>query len=487
MLDEAIAEIDLVRKTLHEDELLKIGQAAKTFQSRMEKYRQVITLVGEITSANYDVQKGCDAYYQEFEKLLHNNYHELALEDDYPAEADAYAKLQGVLRRMGEIRLAPRLATRNICAVAGGFSSGKSSFLNSLIGGDDDLLPTRITPTTSIPTYIFHIEGAEQSINVFNHNGGKVEIDADMFQEMTHDFKVQYGVQLKRLVERVAIYTPKLADWNNVALVDTPGYTNPDEAEGTDSDEQVAMRSVWKSQFLVWVVDCERGTLPDQDVQLILEFLQEKAATDDGELIYIVVNKADKKTEGQLGDILEQVAETTRRHEIPCFGIALYSAHDGKWYGHEGEDFDAFLSKVAKADAVNMDALTEDVEQVFDQYVEYHNEEERRLENALGLMKRLSLGLDTQQSESLPAPKRRRSRPSQRGGKKTTKRTPATKKTAEKSLTTLEDSLTEHVRAIGQELEMNKQWSETAVGLKTRLLKSVDGFVEEIALLRNVR
>ena len=455
-------EIDLVRNAFGESDLLKLGDAANAISGQMEKFRELINLVGDITSADYNIQSGSDGYYHDFENLLKNDYQQFALEDNYPAEAEAYAKLQEVLVRMGNIRLAPRLATRSMCAVAGGFSSGKSSFLNSLIGGETDLLPTRITPTTSIPTYIFHIKGAEQSINVFNHNGGSVEIGPNMFQEMTHDFKKSYSIQLKRLVERVSIYTPKLADWNNVALIDTPGYTNPDEPEGVDSDEEIALRSVWKSQFLIWLVDCEKGTLPEQDVKFMRKFLRQRVQIKDGELIYLVVNKADKKPEDQLAGILNQVAEAVKKHQIPCFGIGLYSAHQAKWYGHEGQPFEDFLSKVGQAEAVNMEALSDTVKQVFDRYVEYHSTEQERLRNALGLMKRLLLGLDTQQS------KNRRER-------------------GETAPSILENSLNEHILALGRQVDKQKQWAEKAKGLRARFLQSVGGFVDEIDSLRNVR
>ena len=461
-VQEVGREIDLGRNAFGESDLLKLGDAANAMCEQMGKFRDVISLVGDITSANYNIQSGCDAHYHDFENLLRNDYQQFALEDNYPAEAEAYTKLQEVLVRMGNIRLAPRLATRSMCAVAGGFSSGKSSFLNSLIGSRTYLLPTRITPTTSIATYIFHIKGAEQSINVFNHNGGSVEIEPNMFQEMTHDFKASYGIQLKRLVERVSIYTPKLADWNNVALIDTPGYTNPDEPEGVDSDEEIALRSVWKSQFLIWLVDCEKGTLPEQDVELMRKFQQQGDQVKGGELIYLVINKADKKPKDQLESVLNQVAETVKKHQIPCFGIGLYSAHQAKWYGHEGQSFEDFLSKIGQAEAVNMEALSDEVEQVFDKYVEYHSTEQVRLGNALGLMKRLLLGVDTQQSKN------------QRGRRKT-------------APSALEDSLNEHIQALSREIDKHKQWAEKAKGLRTRFLQAVEGFVDEIDSLRNVR
>ena len=465
-IEEVQTEIDKAREAFKGNGLLKLGNATNAINTQMNRYRAVIKLIGDITSAKYDIQPGCDAHYHDFERLLKNDYYQLALADNFPSEADAYAKLDGVVMRMAEIRLAPRLATRNICGVAGGFSSGKSSFLNSLFGDEQDLLPTRITPTTSISTYIFHMKGQKQSINVFNGRGGKVEIEPNMFQEMTHDFNGKYGIHIKHLVDRVSIYTPKLADWKNVVLVDTPGYTNPDEVREVDNDQEIALRSILQSQFLIWLVDCEKGTLPERDVKMIRKFLQRKDRPKGSGLIYLVVNKADKKLEDQRAEVLNQVAKTVKRHGIPYFGIGLYSAHEARWYGHEGKSFADFLSEVSQVDSVNIKALRDQVDQVFDEYAKYHEAEQEQLALVLGLMGRLLLrGANAQQSET----------ESGSGGRR-----------RKVSSSKLDSDLDKHMRSLKGKIEEHKKWSKEVSSLRVRFLRSVDGFVQEIDSLRNV-
>lgn len=472
-IDEARAEINLVRealKALSKSGFSKLGEAANTINARMERFNDVIQLVGSITSANYNIQSRCDQYYHEFRNLLTEDYHRFALEDNYPQEAEAYVKLQGVLADMGNIRLAPRLATRNMCAVAGKFSSGKSSFLNFLIGAEKDLLPRGISKTTSIPTYIFHITGEEQSINVFNHNGGSAKIEPAHLQMMTHDLKKpEYGIQLKHLVERVSIYTPKLANWKNVAFIDTPGYSNPDEGEGVDSDEEIALRSVWKSRFLIWLVDCENGTLQERDVEFIQKFLYKRDLPNESKPIYLVVSKADSKMEDQLEGVRDQVAQVVKRHEIPCFGIGLHSAYEGKWYEPEDQSFEDFLSMVGEAELVNIETLKDEVKQVFDRYVEWHRTEQERLENTLGLMNRLALGVDTRREENEGEEEE-----TARGGRGN-------------APSALEKSLDEHIRALSKQIEVHKQWSEKASGLRSRFLRSIEGFIKEINSMRDLR
>ena len=50
------------------------------------------------------------------------------------------------------------LYKKSSVAVGGGCSSGKSSFINSLINDKKVKLPEGINPTTAIPTYVMHKE-----------------------------------------------------------------------------------------------------------------------------------------------------------------------------------------------------------------------------------------------------------------------------------------------------------------------------------------
>lgn len=446
-LADAVEKINTANSALGEIDLLDVAEAGKVAAAFLGNYQAVTALIGHITAANRGGST-IDAHLQEFEQLLDVDYHQLALEDDYPAEAEAFADLDAVRDRMHEIRLAPRIASRNLCAVAGGFSSGKSSFLNALIGGDEELLPTRITPTTSIPTFIFNVKDAGQSINVFNHHGGDIQVEPEMLSKMTHDFKQEYGIELKRLVDRVSINTPKLEACPNVALVDTPGYTNPDEADGDTSDEEMALRAIWQSRFLIWLVDCEKGTLPEQDVGLIKRFLHQQGETGADDSIYLVLNKADKKPEDQRANILAHVADAAQKHEIPFFGIALFSAHHNEWYGCEGKSFDEFLKAINDAETLTMDVLEDRVEAVFSQYDKHYRKELKEEEGTLGLMNRLSLSLDDDQEN-------------------------------------LDKSLTSHQRRLRKTIKDQKQWMEQAAALQRKFQHSLQGFIDGVEAMRH--
>ena len=379
-LEVAKRNVAVAQAHLRRTDIPKVVQAGRDAHARADRLREVIELLGDLTSADCDTSiTDCERYYAEFEELLGKEYRAFASRENYPKEADAFAQLQKIFAHLGELRLAPRLARRNICAVAGGFSSGKSSFLNALIG--KTMLPVKVTPTTSIPTYIFHVDDA-LSINAFNHCGGGVEIKPDALKQMTHNFKNQYGIELQRLVHRVSIYTPDLSQWGNLALIDTPGY------DADKRDEDVALANVLRASFLIWVVDCNKGTLPAQDIHLIRKFINERPE-DKEKKLYLVLNMGDTKSEQERKDIMNFTANTAKAASIPFAGIGIYSSRDREWYAHQGSSFEAFLQTVDQAQSSSTSGLEQDVEAIFQSYIDYHEQEAKQLGNALGLLKRL--------------------------------------------------------------------------------------------------
>ena len=71
-----------------------------------------------------------------------------------PNFPELYFDFKQEYERFKEFILFDKLIGRNVVALGGGFSSGKSSFLNSVLG--EELLPSDITPSTSVPAYLIH-------------------------------------------------------------------------------------------------------------------------------------------------------------------------------------------------------------------------------------------------------------------------------------------------------------------------------------------
>ena len=428
-------------------------EAAEVVQQHVQSTQKALDLIGRIMSARDNMNGECTRHFNDFGKVLKNDYLEFARNDTYPEEAEAYAALERIHSHMNQMRLAPRLASRNICTVAGSFSSGKSSFLNAALI-EDKILPTKITPTTSIPTFITHVDENKLEINVFNSGGGKTSINTSTFQQMTHEFEKDYGIPLKQIVERVVINTPHLERCKRVAFIDTPGYTKPDDVQGDEEDKKIALQEVLTNPFLIWVVDCERGTLPQEDVDFLGEFRDQRKLSQLSSYrkskppIFIVLNKADKKlTEKR--KILREVKNVADKNKLPYFGIGLYSSHEKKWYGSSRRSFDDFLETMDRSRT--MIKLDKEIEDLFDKYVGFHKGEYKRRKSIHGLMKRIEWIIGEE-----PANRRLRS------------------------------AVSKHKQDVMKEMNEHKEYAAQSCSLKLKFRKCTQEFMHEIGAMQNV-
>lgn len=198
-----------------------------------------------------------------------------------------------------------KLIGKNVIALGGGFSSGKSSFLNALMGRS--VLPADIDPSTSVPTYIVKGEKHEvMGINVFD---SKVQMQPRDIKKIAHGFgeldddddeKVTNSVTLGHVLESIFFSTP-LHKYDNIAFLDTPGYSKPDSEEYSEkTDEQISRGQLNSSNYILWFVQADAGTITDEDIKFI------KTLREDIPLL-VIVNKADKKNLEDLKDIISKI------------------------------------------------------------------------------------------------------------------------------------------------------------------------------------
>ncbi|WP_197468454.1 dynamin family protein, partial [Alcanivorax sp. HI0083] len=131
-----------------------------------------------------------------------------------------------------EFRLSESLSSfseRTVVAVAGGFSSGKSSFITSLFLSDDVSLPIGIEPVTAIPTYVFHAD--KPVVSGYPSGGGCFEIPQHIYSRLSHKFVEEFGFNLRDLLPFISLEVP-MESCRNLAFIDLPGY-NPGERGGS--------------------------------------------------------------------------------------------------------------------------------------------------------------------------------------------------------------------------------------------------------------
>lgn len=225
--------------------------------------------------------------------------------------------------------------------MGGGFSAGKSSFLNHLLGLNLKL-PEDSTPTTAIPTYC--LKGEREVLMGFSQNGGMVELPHLTFD---HKFLKSLGFNLREIMPFMLLSAPSVP-FKFLCFIDTPGY-NPSNQGYTGGDRQASEEYLANAKYILWVIDCQHGMIQSDDLDYLQE-LYEKY----GKKIFIVLSKADSRTKRQLEEIATNIREILEDKGVEFCGIGAYSStryQEIKEFSEKSPVFDSlekFLMKLNK-------------------------------------------------------------------------------------------------------------------------------------------
>lgn len=349
-LESARCEIEALRKTCEAERSLR-----KATAQRLEDTRQALAteMAGheatlkrlDATSARLDLitrtlgarkveHPKCMAFQEflaEFVKFSND-------ENLYEREAEAILRLQAVgeeLRLLGRV---PLFREKSIIAVAGGFSSGKSSLITSFFDpGSRITLPIGVDPVTAIPTYI--ASGPTTSVIGFPSHGGTVEIPRELFAQMRHEFLASLGFDLRHILPFIMLQTIWRKPWENLCFIDTPGYNAPTMGgRTTAADDRTTAEALCQADAVLWVIGIDaNGEISFDD----LEYLQTYA----GDLpLAVVINKADQRPPSQVRAILEQVRETLDDYGLEYCCISAYSSIEAREHEFLEQPLEEFLN-----------------------------------------------------------------------------------------------------------------------------------------------
>lgn len=261
-----------------------------------------------------------------------------ALKDYAPEDFyELYTDFKSEYEKFKDFILYDKLIGKNVIALGGGFSSGKSSFLNALMG--KNVLPADIDPSTSVPTYIVRGEQHEvMGINVFD---SKIRMEPRDIRKVAHGFgelsddedeKVFDTVTLGHILNNIFFSTP-LHHYDSIAFLDTPGYSKPDsEKYSAKTDEKIARTQLNTSNYILWFVQADAGIITEEDIKFI-----KTLRSDIPKLI--VLNKADKKNVADLRAIIDKIRTNLEIKGVEYVDVLPFTSRMEQIEDEEAEAF----------------------------------------------------------------------------------------------------------------------------------------------------
>ncbi|MGN8459593.1 dynamin family protein [Helicobacter pylori] len=319
---------------------------------------------------------------EEYQSVLDTEFLEFASGVDSLKEKEiALLTLQEIKKELQLVASYPSLFQKSMVAVGGGFSAGKSTFLNNLLGLKLKL-PEHMNPTTAIPTYC--LKGKKEVLMGFSQNGGMVELPYLTFD---HQFLKSLGFNLKEIMPFMLLSAPSVP-FEFLCFIDTPGFNSANQGY-TDGDEQASKESLQHAKHILWFISCESGEIHEDGLDYLQELYEE------GKQVFIVLSRADMCTKRQLEEIATKIKETLEDSGIEFLGIGAYSAtryQEIKEFSEKSPVFDSFeefLKKLNKRSEKQNEILSVlyDVCLAYEKAIEQDANQFKRYQKALHSIK----------------------------------------------------------------------------------------------------
>lgn len=346
--------------------LMEAAQSEEKHKKAIDEHKKVLDILSDRPKKNEQTEA--------FDKMriVYNDLINKCIEYDLPS-GKLFKNFDELLEKIEDAINFPLFYHKNIIALCGQFSSGKTSMINSFL--KDNILPTSIEPTTAINTFVINDE--EEGLYIRNCFSGKTKVDYDF---VTHTFTKEYDKDVHSMVKYASLHTQKLK-YENIALLDTPGYTGQGQ-DATEDDSNMAMKGIAQADNIIWVIDIDNGTIKNND----LEFLKKKELN--GKDILIVFNKAEQKSEEDIDKIVEESKSLLYSRGIDYKDIVVYSSHQPENYKEGEEKLFNFFESENKSIERN---YLEDLNKIFNEFIEYYEDLKEDLGNNLKVFRIVKL------------------------------------------------------------------------------------------------
>ncbi len=177
--------------------------------------------------------------------------------------------------------------------VIGGFSSGKSTFINSLF--KKDICPMKVSPTTSSITKFYY--GHKEKITLNNK-----EITQEEYQNLSqHEGSGAIRGAKAHHIE----YAYPFDTFNSIILYDTPGFDN---TEINGGDTKATMDTLKSVDVILFVIDISKGTIDFSSIRNLDNLKNKK--------LYCILNKSDLKSKEAIDKIKKSIIEKNIFEEV---------------------------------------------------------------------------------------------------------------------------------------------------------------------------
>ncbi|HPM01280.1 MAG TPA: dynamin family protein [Candidatus Cloacimonadota bacterium] len=348
---------------IYTDSITSLNKKSKSLSESIEKEKKEkvkivnsFDLIRKIVSYYPDKENHLQTELDRFKKIILNDFLNFTRKDSYKKNTENFKELQKVIQEIEELINLKFIANKTVIGVGGGFSAGKSSFINSIL--NFDILPRNVTPTTAIPTYL--INSDSNSIEIKTATNNLIEITEEEFKSITHNQSI--SLNTVSLIDFAVVRTKNI-NHENIVILDTPGYSKPDlDMPEENTDYYKAKKQLENTDALFWLIDIESGTLPNSDISFIKSMNYKNP-------IVFIVNKADKKNDSDINMIVKQVEQTIIQQNLPFYGVVAYSSANHKEYN--SELIKSYLNEMNRDSFRDTNSIELKLNQILNEYDHY--------------------------------------------------------------------------------------------------------------------
>lgn len=356
--------------------------------SVMENVNEILSFISELVNSKPDLNKN----FKKYKDLLNDRYMTFAKENDcFADDAGALVKLQNIAGQLEFLTYDEALLNKTVVAVAGNFSSGKSSFLNSFFQkGTENKLQIAMDPTTAISAYV--LNDRNENVVGYSYRGGKVNIANSIFKLLDHQHLSGDLKLIKPLIHHIVVRNKFVTDFKNLCFIDTPGFNSGKES---DSDYQTAISAISNAGALLWCFDAKSGGLTSYEIGILSEIYSKN----ENIRIYVVATKADRAVDVE--QILNKSEDLLGKRRIKIEGISSYSSkykfneQPERCSFHKGITLKQFLKNIDVENTQKEKMFLKTVEEVFNDYIKADKNRIDKLEKQIRTLNILEMSVQT--------------------------------------------------------------------------------------------